>query len=166
MSQNSGLLKIIGVLEAVRTAKITGQGIPYDREEVYLLCLQATLEMLCGGSPTIILPAIVGTGGANDPVIARNCTGIVTPSPFVPSGSNYTTQAAVAADGGTTPITFAAPFATVCNQVLFSVRDYTGSDNAALTARASGLSTSGFSVTVGGGQSGTTCTVDYFPVGT
>lgn len=167
MSTNAALLQIAGVMQSMRNAIVNGEAIPYNTNEVFALALQATIEILCGGTPSsIVLPSTGGPAGLNDSAIARFCRGNITGTPFVPyAGLNLATQTPVAADGGTTPVTFANAFATSCSQVFVSVRDYSGSDNAALTARVSSITKTGFSVTVGGGASGSTCSVDFLPIG-
>lgn len=165
MAQNTALLSIAGVLESVRNAIVNGEGTAYNKEEVVVLCLQAVVQILCGGSPPITLPSIQSAAGINDSVVARFCKGSIAATPFVPGGPNLATQTLVAADGGTTEVPFANAFPNACNQVFVSVRDYSGSDNAALTARVSSITKAGFSITVGGGVSGSTCSVDFFPIG-
>lgn len=166
MSQNTALLNIAGVLQNVRNAIVNGEGAPYNVDEVIVLCMQATIQILCGGSPTITLPKIGNAAGLNDSAIARFCNGSITPTPFVPGGPNLTVQTGVKADGSTTPITFANAFPNVCSGILLGVSNYSGSDNAALSANVVGNpTTTGFTVAVDGGQANSTCTLTYFPVG-
>lgn len=165
---NTALLTIAGVLQNVKNAIVDGDGTQYDKQEVIVLCMQALIQILCGGSPSsIVLPNIQSAAGVNDAAIARFCAGTITATPFVPGGANFTTHAAVAADGGQTAITFPTAFPNSCIGVLCTVSNYSGSDNAVLIANVVGNPTkTGFTVMVGGGASGSTCTVTYFPVGT
>lgn len=167
MAQNTALLNIAGVLESLRTAIVNGEGVPYDKQEVLVLCLQATIQILCGGSPSITLPTIGAPAGINDAAIARFCRNTISATPFVPGGPNFTTQTGVLADGTQTPITFLNAFPNSCIGVLCTPSNYSGSDNAVLIPNVVGNPTkTGFTVTVGGGQSGSTCTLTYFPIGT
>lgn len=168
MSTNAALLQIAGVLEAMRTAVINGDGVAYDPMEVFLAAMQASLQIMCGGSPSsIVLPNVLQAAGLSDSAVARFCAGTITASPFVPGGGNFTTQTGVLADGSQTTVTFPTAFPNSCIGVLCTPMNYSGSDNAILVPNVIGNPTkTGFTVMVGGGQSASTCTLIYFPVGT
>jgi hypothetical protein len=73
----------------------------------------------------------------------------------------------VPADGANTTFTFDTPFTNTIGTVTFTVWNYSGSDNAALVYRGVGTpSKSGFTITVGGGQTGSTVSVHYRASGT
>lgn len=168
-TQNEALLEIAGVLEAMRSAIINGDGVSYNQMEVFLAAMQAVIEILCGGSPSsIILPQILQGAGLDDTAVARFCNGTIPATPyFPPSNPNAASQESVAADGSeAVPISFATPLASEIVTVLYSISNYSGSDNASLSARLTAMSLDGFSIIVSGGQGGSTCTVGYVPVGT
>ncbi len=168
MAQNQALLSIAGVLESMRTSIVTGQWVTYDRQEVMLACMQATIQILCGGSPSNIVLPTTAAAGLNDAVVARYCSGTIASTPYAPGGGNLATQTLVAADGGTTAITFATAFPNSATQVLYGLRNYSGAAYDTLFAYVANgtLSKTGFSIVVGGGAPGSTVSVDYLPFGT
>lgn len=168
-SQNAALLEIAGVLEAMRTAIVNGDGVRYNPMEVLLASMQATIQIMCGGAPSmIVLPNILNPAGLNDTAVARECSGAIQATPFIFGGVNLATQTGVLADGSLAKtISFVSPFPSAATQVLYGLRDYSGSDNASLSARVvtNSLTQSGFSIIVSGGQSASTVSLDYLPFG-
>ena len=169
MAQNTALLEIAGVLKAIRSHILNGTGISYDAEEVFLGAMQAVIQILCGGVPSdIVLPKVLSPAGLDDAVIARGCAGTIVSTPYDPSGPNLGTQTLVPADGSASQaITFSVPFPNAATQVLYGIRDYSDVDNASVSGYVvkNSLTTTGFSIYVSGGSSGSTCSVDYLPFG-
>lgn len=170
MAENEALLEIAGVLEAMRSAIINGDGVVYNPMEVFLAAMQATLQMLAGGTPSkIILPNILNPAGLSDTAVARFCNGVIVGVPYSPSGTpaGTATQAGVPADGSApASITFQTPFASVLTALFTSAPyAYTGGDNASLSVVENSRSLEGFEVTVSGGATGSTCSLDYLPYG-
>lgn len=74
--------------------------------------------------------------------------------------------ATVAADGSaTSSLNFATPFASSVSSLVLTPSAYSGSDNAVVSCRTSGVTTSGCVVTCAGGQTGSTVTVYYVAQG-
>jgi len=68
----------------MRSAILNGDGVVYNRDEVFLASMQAVIEILCGGTPSsIVLPNIIAPAGLNDPTIARFCNNTIPATPFV-----------------------------------------------------------------------------------
>lgn len=102
------------------------------------------------------------------PLVHGGNTVAATPSQIVASVRREG-SVTVPADGTSQPVTFSTPFASSVGSVRFGLEGYSGSDNAALSAPriVNGTkSTSGFTVIVGGGASGSTVTLHYEASGT
>lgn len=75
------------------------------------------------------------------------------------------TVATVAADGGTTNVSFSPAFASSVGPITLTPAAYSGTDNAFISCRVTTSSVTGFSCVCGGGQTGSTVTLDYFASG-
>lgn len=169
-AENEALLEIAGVLEAMRSAIVNGDGVAYNPMEVFLAAMQATLQMLAGGTPSkIVLPNILNPAGLSDTAVARFCNGVIIGAPYSPSGTpaGTATQNNIPADGSAAAsITFATPFASVLTALFTSAPyNYNGGDNASLSVVENSRSLDGFEVTVSGGAPSSTCSLDYLPYG-
>lgn len=110
------------------------------------------------------LPAAASVGSGDIlPLVQQNRTYSTTPAQII-AALRREGSVTVPADGNSQAITFSSPFPNAVGSIRFGLENYSGTDNAALSCPrivTGTKTTSGFTVIVGGGQSGSTVTLHY-----